>query len=231
MQHFLSQAVTSNGGKGRTIARLGVVLSGNRTTGIVLTLVVTALLAFACSSDPDPFESYEGVRVAPPFTMPDWTLADTDGQPFRLREETEGWVTLFYFGYTNCPDICPTHYNAITRALRELPEDVSERVKVVFVTSDPERDTPEALRAWLDQFDESYIGLRPEADDLAGFLDTFDIPEPEHEHLEDGTHLVAHASFVIAFTTDGTGRLIYPDGTQALHWQHDLPLLVDERWR
>ncbi|MEJ7704387.1 MAG: SCO family protein [Geodermatophilaceae bacterium] len=90
---------------------------------------------------------------------PDLTLLDTAGRPFSLADRPDDEVTVIFFGYTHCPDVCPTTMADLAVAGRQLPPEVREQVTVAFITEDPQRDTPEALRAWLDQFDSSFLGL------------------------------------------------------------------------
>src|SRR6185369_9103221 len=97
--------------------------------------------------------TYRGGLVTPPLTKPQFTLTNTSGASFDFRAETQGYVTLLFFGYTHCPDECPLHMAAIATSLKQLAPEVRGQVKVVFVTADPARDTPSVLRAWLDRFD------------------------------------------------------------------------------
>lgn len=97
--------------------------------------------------------TYRGGLVTPPLTKPAFTLNDTSGVAFDFRDRTEGRVTLLFFGYTNCPDQCPMHMANIGAALKNLPADIADQVKLVFVTTDPARDTPAKLRRWLDMFE------------------------------------------------------------------------------
>lgn len=90
---------------------------------------------------------------------PDITLTDTGGSPYNLRDDSTAPLTLVFLGYTNCPDECPTLAADITLALRELAPEARDKVQVVFITADPERDTPKAIRNWLDRFDRRYEGL------------------------------------------------------------------------
>src|SRR5581483_3592139 len=103
--------------------------------------------------------TYRGGLVTPPLTKPVFILNDTSGAPFDFRQRTNGRVTLLFFGYTNCPDQCPMHMANIGAALKRVPADVAEQVRLVFVTTDPARDTPEDLRRWLDMFDKRFVGL------------------------------------------------------------------------
>src|SRR4029078_2346115 len=101
-------------------------------------------------------KQYCGATISPTFSKPDITLTDTSGKPFNVKTDTAGVVTLLYVGYTHCPDICPTHMQQIAKALKALPAATASKVKVVFITSDPERDTPAVLRKWLDNFDTDF---------------------------------------------------------------------------
>src|SRR5579863_7863462 len=109
-------------------------------------------------------ENYRGGLVTPPLPKPRFVLSDTSGIPFDFWQRTQGYVTLLFFGYTSCPDQCPMHMAALGAALKKMPAEVADRVKLVFVTADPVRDTPAVLRRWLDLFDHRFIGLTgPEA--------------------------------------------------------------------
>src|SRR5262245_10532484 len=97
--------------------------------------------------------SYRGGLVAPPMPQPMFVLVDTSGAPFDFWSDTQGVVTLLFFGYTNCPDECARHVESITSALDHVPTAVRNQVRMVFVTTNPDRDGPDVLRAWLDRFD------------------------------------------------------------------------------
>ncbi len=104
--------------------------------------------------------AYRGALLSEPQEKVDFTLSDSEGRPFNFRERTDGFVTLLFFGYTHCPDVCPIHMANIAAVLDDLPFELRRQFRVVFVTTDPERDTAERLRGWLDNFDTSFIGLR-----------------------------------------------------------------------
>jgi protein SCO1/2 len=150
------------------------------------------------------------------------------GGPWDFRRETEGYVTLLFFGYTHCPDVCPVHMANLGAVLDRLPSEVSNRVKVVFVTTDPARDTPERLRKWLGGFSPYFIGLTGTADQLtraqiaAGLLPA----APDTADSAKADYSVGHAAQVLAYTRDNLERVEYPAGTRQEDWAHDLPLLV-----
>jgi protein SCO1/2 len=167
-----------------------------------------------------------GIVQSPGAPKPNFTLTDTSGQAFNLPAETNGHVTLLYFGYTHCPDICPTHMANIAAALHQLPPPVTSQVKVVFVTTDPARDTEPVLRGWLDHFDPSFIGLTGTVDQIEAAEAASGLPPSTTENLGKGNYAVDHAAFVEAFTSDNLDHVVYPAGYQEKDWVNDLPKLV-----
>lgn len=105
-------------------------------------------------------DGFNGTLVDPPLRLANLTLRDTRGHPVRLNEFAPSKATALFFGFTNCDDVCPTTMADLASARRALPPALANRVRVVFVTVDPERDTPSVLRTWLDQFDTDTVGLR-----------------------------------------------------------------------
>lgn len=174
---------------------------------------------------------WEGAMVMPPIEKPKAVLTDTSGKPYDLQKETQGYITLLYIGYTHCPDVCPTHMAMIADVLKTLPPDVSAKIKVVFVTADPDRDTADALRKWLDIFNKSYIGLRGTQAQIDAFQEEVGVQPATKEDLGGGNYAVTHAAFVMAFGTDNLAHLVYPLGVTRENWIHDLTKLVKEGWK
>lgn len=175
--------------------------------------------------------AFRGVVLAEPLVKADFTLTDTEGRPFRFRERTDGHLTLLFFGYTNCPDICPVHMANVGEVLRRFPHDVRSRVKVVFVTTDPDRDSPEVIRRWLDAFDAAFIGLTGPVAEVDRIQLLFGLAPATRDEAEtgDAKYLVGHAAQVIAFTPDDVGRVVYPFGTRQADWVLDIPKLLAHR--
>src|SRR5260370_23862549 len=119
-------------------------------------LIVFASLALAQQGSID---GYRGGLVTPPLSKPGFVLTDTSGAAFDFRQRTAGYVTLLFFGYANCPDQCPMHMANLWSALKQMPASIADQVKLVFVTTDVARDTPQVLRRWLNLFDPRLIGL------------------------------------------------------------------------
>src|SRR5215471_11246300 len=143
----------------------------SRFRRILLTVLAGLLSTFCCllaqgvKKSPQPTgaghveATYRGGLVNPPLPKPKFTLTDTSGAPYDVWSKTQGYVTLLFFGYTYCPDMCPAQMALIADALGKIPVESSDKVKVVFVTTDPGRDNPKVLRTWLDHFDKGFVGL------------------------------------------------------------------------
>jgi protein SCO1/2 len=171
--------------------------------------------------------AYRGATLAHAVPRPSFTLTDTHGQPFDFREKTGGTVTLLFFGYLNCPDVCPVHLTNIASVLRMMPYDVARTIRVVFVTTDPARDTPEKLQKWLADFDPSFIGLRGTPEQVSAIEKSVGVASAVAGAPDSsGSYEVGHAAQVIAFTPDDSAHVVYPFGTRQADWVHDLPLLA-----
>jgi len=170
-----------------------------------------------------------GTEHAEPLAKPTFTLNTTAGEPFDFQSETEGYVTLLFFGYTHCPDVCPIHMANIAAVLTTLPPSTANGIKVVMVTTDPDRDSPQRLRAWLDSFDPSFVGLRGPLEEVNQIQQSLGLP-PAVLYGEGEEYEVGHSARVIAFTTDNLAHFSYPFGTRQVDWAHDLPLLVTRSW-
>jgi len=194
--------------------------------------VAAFLVAFAaCDQRPRPFNpsGLAGPTLGKAIAKPDFTLTATDGTPFDFRARTKGSVTLLFFGYTHCPDVCPVHLANIAAALHTLDPDVQRKVKVVFVTTDPDRDTAPVIRAWLDKFDPGFIGLRGTLEEVNAIQRSLSLGEASREPQltpADTAYAVGHAAIVLAFTPDDSAHVVYPFGIRQTDWAKDIPLLA-----
>lgn len=201
---------------------------------IISLLAAVALLGAAVSCDDGrstTIEQLHGVKFVPPHAKPDFTLEMTDGKPFHFASDTHGSVTLLYFGYTKCPDVCPLQMANIASALKQMEPSDQAQVKVVFVTTDPNRDTPEVLRAWLDNFDKRFIGLRGGLDSVNAIQEKFGLRPATMEAMDPkeagpSSYGMGHAAQVLAFTPDDSLRTEYPSGFKIADWVNDLPKLT-----
>lgn len=174
---------------------------------------------------------------------PDLTLSTTGGEPFDLGDRPEDEITLLFFGYTHCPDLCPTTMADLALAREMVAPEVRDRMQVVFVTEDPARDTPEALREWLDRFDPEFTGLIGGDESTAAALRELYLPESAqvtdpsaaivHPHDDGeggvghthGDYGVDHAGAVYAWGPDGRS-VVYTGGTTPDQYAEDLTRLA-----
>lgn len=211
--------------------------------------LVTAILASACGSDGDvvyvrrPATTVHGTLVTgTSMERPSQALRDTEGRPFRLDRRPDDEVTVLFFGYTHCPDVCPQTMANLAAAGVRLPDALRDRLQVVFVTEDPRRDTPRALRRWLDGLDPDFVGLRGGNGATAAMLAALGSPgtaavaEPEEpidhpssgdgHHHEHGEYGVEHTGIVYAFAPGGR-TVVYTGGTRPAEYAEDFALLLD----
>ena len=163
-----------------------------------------------------------------PFEKPDLVLTDTKGEKYDLRKETAGKPTLIYFGYTHCPDICPLTMNNIAVAKKQLPKSEQDKLTVVFVTTDPARDTPAELGKWLKGVDSSFVGLTGDFATIQASARTLGISiEPSHKDKKTGKAVSVHGTQVVAFSpkTD-EGYVLYGEDATVDDYTKDLPKLI-----
>ncbi|MGX1475919.1 UNVERIFIED_CONTAM: protein SCO1/2 [Streptomyces canus] len=163
-----------------------------------------------------------------PFEKPDLVLTDTKGEKYDLRKETAGKPTLIYFGYTHCPDICPLTMNNIAVAKKQLPKSEQDKLTVVFVTTDPARDTPAELGKWLKGVDSSFVGLTGDFATIQASARTLGISiEPSHKDKKTGKTVSVHGTQVVAFSpkTD-KGYVLYGEDATVDDYTKDLPKLI-----
>ncbi len=184
----------------------------------------------ASASTPTAYH-WTGAEVVHPLAKPAFTLIDQNGKPFDLQRDTAGRVTLLYFGYTHCPDICPENMSMLAFAMKQLPASVRSKIAVVFVTTDPARDTPAVLASWLGNFNEGFIGLtgtKAEVD-LAQAEARVSLASPEPA-TRGGTYYVDHAAQIICYTPDNVAHVMFFQGMPASGVASDLQRLVTQGW-
>ncbi|HRP07826.1 MAG TPA: SCO family protein [Gemmatimonadales bacterium] len=188
------------------------------------------LLLAGCAADVREVSpgGFLGADIAPPIPVPDITLTDYDGNPYNLADKTRGKVALVFFGFTNCPDICPVHLANIAAVLGKLPDEVQRDVTMIFITTDPARDSLPRMREWVRQFDRRFVGLTGSDSLLVAAQRALGVIPAVKDNRAHGDqeYLVQHAGQVIAATRDGMARVQYPFGTRQRDWARDLPLLV-----
>ncbi len=168
---------------------------------------------------------FKGGVLAPPRPAPDFTLKSAAGETFRLRDQ-RGKVVALSFGYTFCPDVCPTTLAELVQ-VREGLGSVKDGFRLVFVTVDPERDTPQRLREWATAFSGGFTALTGPPDDLAKLRKAYGVvAEKRTVKGTSAAYLIDHSAFVYVVDRDGQLRLMFPFGTRIDDMTHDVRLLM-----
>ncbi|MEM5399625.1 SCO family protein [Paraburkholderia unamae] len=156
----------------------------------------------------------------------DFALPDTSGKTRTLADFKDKVVVLF-FGYTHCPDVCPTTMAELSQALQQLGPDAAKRVQVLFVTVDPERDTAQILGQYTAAFNPTFIGLRPASEDqLKQVAKDFRVYYAKVPGNTPDSYTMDHTAASYVFDTSGKLRLFARDGQGVTPWLHDLKILL-----
>jgi protein SCO1/2 len=156
--------------------------------------------------------TFQGSLIDPPVEAPQFELSDVNGQRFQLSE-LDGQVVIMFFGYTSCPDVCPVTLTDFLRIRSKLGNQ-AEKVSFVFVTVDPERDTPERMNKYLTNFDPAIIGLTGERAELESVWSSYGVYEAKVDGGSEDNYLVDHSSRIYVIDADGNLRLTYLFGTE-----------------
>ncbi len=209
-----------------------------RSTTLVW-LLLAGLLAVACGPasataiaaqglEPGP-DGWRGIPLERERSMPQATLEDVDGNAVALGDAFAGTPTLLFFGYTSCPDICPVHLAAIASAMDTAGVSYDD-IDVVFVSVDPDRDTPERIGEYVANFSSRMIGLHGDLEVVEDALAQLDLPGPVVEGPDPRGEgdLIGHPAQVIGFDADGEALRTWPFGARRSDWIADLPRITEE---
>lgn len=180
-----------------------------RSVAVLVPALVLALVLAACGGSPSKTPVFQGSRLGAPWQVPTTTLTDASDKDWSFTQATSP-LTLVFFGYTECPDVCPQEMADITSALVRLTPDERKQVDVVFVTTDPARDNPAALTRYLGAFDASYTGLTGTPKDLGTMTTAFHVyAAKDQAAMENGKgYLVAHDDHTFAVTANEEGHQV-----------------------
>ncbi len=168
-------------------------------------------------------DGMHGAVLDDPYRLPGGTLTDTAGDPFVLQDRLgEADLTLVFFGYTHCPDICQAVMADVASAFTRLDEDRAERTAMWFVTTDPTRDDPETLRAYLDRFDPSFEGLTGPLDDIVAVAEGVKVAIEDGPKLPSGGYEITHGTHVVGVRSDGSVPILWTEGTSAAKLAEDI---------
>jgi protein SCO1/2 len=190
--------------------------------GILLGLLLTIVAWFASEAR----YAYNGVLIDPPARAENFELTDQSNRSFRLSEQ-KGKVVLIFFGYTNCPDVCPITLNEF-KNIKGLLESKASEVEFVMVTVDPERDTADRLRLYLERIDPEFTGLTGNLTALESVWKSFGVFRERQEVEGSLGYLMDHTARIYVIDTNGDWRLNYPFGMDASQIVADLVHLLRE---
>ena len=190
---------------------------------ILRALSASAALGLAsCSKQAAP--QFSGIDITGAEYARELALPDVDGRQ-RSLADFKGKVTVVFFGYTQCPDVCPTTMLELSEVKKALGAD-GARVQGVFVTVDPERDTPEVLKAYVNNFSPDFVALRGSLDQTKAAAKAFKVYFAKVPGKTEGSYTVDHTAGSYVFDAQGKVRLFTRYGTGAEALKHDLELLL-----
>lgn len=171
--------------------------------------------------------SFRGTTYAEPYPpASDFTLARGDGSSFQLSQ-MRGQVVLLFFGYTSCPDVCPTTLAELNQAMGQLGAD-AEKVRVVFVSVDPARDTPERVQEYVNHFNPAFIGLSGSEAELTKVWREYGVFREIVEGTSALGYIVNHTARVTLIDANGDLRISFSFETPVDDIVHDLNLILKE---
>ena len=182
-----------------------------------------ALLA-ACDRPGPAAPSFHGTDITGADYAHTLALTDHNGQP-RTLADFKGKVVVVFFGYTQCPDACPTTMSELAEAKKSLGKD-GERVQGVFVTIDPERDSAEILKNYMTSFDPSFVALRGSAEQTAATAKEFKVFYAKSPGKTPGSYSMDHTAGSYVFDAQGRVRLFERYGSGAEPLAADLKALL-----
>jgi protein SCO1/2 len=168
--------------------------------------------------------TYAGSLIDPPAKAADFQLTDQDGQPFQLSQQ-QGKITLIFFGYTHCPDVCPVTLTKFKQIRSELG-DRADQVKFLFISVDPERDTPEVLKAHLANYDPAIVGLTGSRSELEPVWKSYGVYQARAKDGSTENYAVDHTTRIYVLDNQGNWLLTYPYETEMQALLDDIQHLI-----
>lgn len=191
--------------------------------GAAVLACVAALSLSGCDRASTP--SFKGIDITGADYARELSLTDPDGQR-RSLAEFKGRAVVVFFGFTQCPDVCPTTLVELAAVKKQLGAD-GERVQGLFVTVDPERDTPELLKAYVDNFNAGFVALRGSPEETLATAKHFKVFFAKVPGKTEGSYTIDHTAGAYLFDPEGRVRLFTRHGTGADALLHDVRILLD----
>ena len=199
--------------------------------GRLLVALAALLLVTGCAgsaADGDGHGGLEGAVLDTPYVVPATPLTASTGGQYSLTRDTDKPLTLVFFGYTHCPDICQVVMSTLASAMTRLDEAEREQVDVAFVTTDPARDTAPVLEDYLDRFDPTFFGLTGDLDTIAAIGKPLAVAVEQGKKLPSGGYEVVHSTQVSAIGSDDKVHVLWTQDTSAATIAADVHHLLQE---
>lgn len=180
-------------------------------------------------SVPPDTDGLDGVVLPRPYRAPSVRLRSTTGAPLDLATDTRKPLTLVFFGYTHCPDICQVVMAGIASALLRLEPSRRAEVDMVFVTTDPARDDEATLRSYLGRFDPSFSGATGRLDRIVRVATALGVPVEKGERLASGGYDVTHGTQILGLLPGGRTPFVWPEGTDPAALADDITTILDDK--
>lgn len=197
---------------------------------VVLTLLLALVGLTGCGAagtGQKPASAMNGQEHTP-YQLSDVALTDTGGDPYSLATDADKPLTLVFYGYTQCPDECPLVMSSLTSALTRLDDAEREKIDVVFVTTDPARDTSAVLEKYLDRYDEDFIGLTGDMKDIVTLAESMRLYIGEADRLPSGGYdLGVHDTHVSA-VSQGRASVVWSMNTSPKQFADDIHHLLNQ---
>ncbi|KAB8144937.1 SCO family protein [Chloroflexia bacterium SDU3-3] len=189
----------------------------------LILLALVSLLALSSCGQPYTFRS---TVIEPAKPAPDFTLTDQNGQPFTLSQQ-KGNVVLLFFGFTSCPDVCPTTLADIAAARKQLGGD-ADRIKVALITVDPARDNQQKIGTYVHNYDSTFIGLTGTQEEIAPVMKSYGVTAIRRELPNSKLqYTMDHSAFIYVIDKDGNWRAMMPFGVTSEDIASDTRYLVN----
>ncbi|MBA2698536.1 MAG: SCO family protein, partial [Nocardioidaceae bacterium] len=197
-----------------------------RRTALGAGVAVLTLLASSCGGPASGGDAFAGEVLDNPFQVDPTPLTATDGSDFSLVEDTDARLTLVFFGYTQCPDICGVVMAQLASAVDQLDAEDREAVQMVYVTTDPARDTEGVLRSYLDRLDPSFEGLTGDLGTIEQVASSVAVGFTEEDRLPSGGYEVTHSTQVLGIDGADEVPVLWTQETTATEYAADIHTLL-----
>ena len=189
-----------------------------------LAFLLASVFAVALGGCAPPAQKFRASDITGSNFGHDFALTDFNGKP-RTLEDFRGKVVVMFFGYTHCPDVCPTTLAELAEAMKRLGA-AADKVQVLFVTVDPARDTPQVLAQYVPAFDKRFLGLRGDADALAATASEYKVIYQKQPGVTPGAYTMDHSAGTYIYDTAGRLRLYVSYGQGTDVYVHDIKALL-----